>query len=153
MNLFELLKQFKSLEPDPRYTEQSKRAILATAQSFGTSIPAPRRVTLAAFHIAETAAAVVFAGLFLLLITGSMSHVGPVQLSVLNPNGLSAEAQAIDKMQIQLENLSYEESSAPAAAVSPRSAAALATPSSPSDVTSTPSSTLSVTDALQQLSE
>jgi hypothetical protein len=106
MNLFKTLKQFKTIQPDHSFTEQSKRAILASPQN----IPAmnPFRGML---QLLETGAAVVLAGFFILLITGALSNQNsnsPVQYSVIDPAGLHAEAQAID-IQIKLANVSYPE--------------------------------------------
>ncbi len=159
MNLFELLKQFKAIQPDAHYAEHSRRAVLASAQN---PVAAPRKVFTIALHVFETAAAVVFAGFFILLITGSVS-VAPVKFSVADQGVLNAEAQAVD-MQIRLANLNYlnyPESSVPSVktsrlnggasvgSASHLGAAATSTPNS----TSTPSSTLSVVDALEQLSQ
>lgn len=104
MNFLETLKKFKTIKPDPSFSEKSKRAILASQQN----IPGmnPFRGIL---QFIETGAAVVLAGFFILLISGTFSnssYLAPVQYSVIDPAGLHAEAQAID-MQIQLANVSY----------------------------------------------
>ena len=122
--------------------------------------------------IFETGVAVSLAVFLILVIAGQFpatSYIAPVQLSVIDPATLHAEAQAID-MQIQLANLSYQESTttvnesttatAPDAAVKPKFAATMLVGSStatstPSTVlaSSTQTSTMSVDEALQQLSQ
>lgn len=119
----------------------------------------------------ETGVALVLAGFFLLLATGSFSgnkYLAPVRYSVIDPSGLQAEAQAID-IQIRLANLDYSEvtSTAPQSTtpeagvvahllslpVKDASSTASSTASG-SVASSTASSTsLSVNDALQALSQ
>lgn len=124
MNLFETLREFKKVEPDSSFTEKSKRAILATQQNIPST--SPFRGVL---RFIETGAAVVLAGFFIILITGAFSNSGsivPVQYSVINPAALNAEAQAID-VQIQLAHVSYAEGApkvAPAVGSTPFAAAA-----------------------------
>lgn len=114
MNLFELLKQFKNVEPDPTFTATSKRAILATEPA--APVWSTRKMF---FRIIETGVAVALTGFFVLLITGSLSgsRIAPAEYAAVDPTSLHAEAQAID-MQIQLAQLKYSESSA-GGAISP----------------------------------
>jgi hypothetical protein len=118
MNLFETLKQFKSIQPDPAYKETSKRAILATLPKESRS--AWR--TIAA--IFETGIAVALTVFFVLVITGKIpgasiiAPVSPAQFSVINPESLRAEARAVD-IQIQLTNISYPEASTTLASTQP----------------------------------
>jgi hypothetical protein len=117
MNLFELLKQFKNIKPDAAFSETSKRAIFAmnpreeTARAAGSIWGSPRRTFL---RLIETGVAVALTGFFILLITGALSgsRFAPVQYSAIDPQGLRAEADAID-IQIQLANLNYTAPSAP----------------------------------------
>lgn len=104
MSLFETLRKFKTIKPDPEYTEKSKRVILSSRQN----IPAmnPFRSIL---QFIETGAAVALAGFFILLISGALSnstYIAPVQYSVIDGATLHAEADAID-MQIKLADVSY----------------------------------------------
>jgi len=106
MNLFETLQKFKSVKPDPAYTEKSKRAILATRQ-FVPALNLFRSI----LQFIETGAAVALAGFFVLLISGALSnstYIAPVQYSVIDATGLHAEAQAID-MQIKLADVNYQD--------------------------------------------
>ena len=168
MNLFEILKQFKTIEPDGSYAEKSKRAILAMPQKVTAG------VRLGVLRFIETGVAVVLAGFFILLITGGLTGnqpFAPVQYSVVDPQGLKAEAQAVD-MQIELANVTYTEStsslavgngaaSTPAGVSSTKGLAPAfvkATSSAPSASSSTATSTassttLSVDQALQKLSQ
>ena len=105
MNLFETLKQFKNISSDPAYREKSKRAILATLPREPWSMW--RLVT----RITETGIAVALAVFFILIIAGrfpSIPYVAPVQFSVIDPQTLRAEAQAVD-IQIQLANVAYQQ--------------------------------------------
>lgn len=165
MNLLEILRQFKTIKPDSSFSEKSKRAILASPQNI------PARPFAPVFRFLETGVAVVLAGFFILLITGAFSnstYIAPVQYSVIDVAGLHAEAQAID-MQIELANVNYPESSvapqstafAAAATSSDLSTSMMAATSSASAVaamqsstaSSTSSSTVSVDQALEQLSK
>ena len=93
MNLLDILKQFKNIEPDPAFKEQSKRAILATATA--TSAARGWSAQRSIWKIIETAAAVALTGFFVLLITGSLSGPGfsPTQYSAIDPQSLHAEAR------------------------------------------------------------
>lgn len=165
MNLPETLKQFKNISPDPAYQEKSKRAILATIPH--EPISAWRIIT----RIFETGIAVGLAVFFILVITGQFSntpYVSPVQFSVINPETLRAEAQAVD-IQIQLAQVAYEETTTtPTAALPGTSAAALlkalstiasssasTTATTGGTSTSTPTSTpaISIDQALKALSQ
>jgi hypothetical protein len=163
MNLLETLKQFKRIEPDRGYTERSKRTIIAMHRP----APRPTSVFVMALRVFETGAAVVLAGFFILLITGNLSNspLAPVQYSVIDPNSLRAEAQAID-MQIELANVTYPQSPSTAESTAPVGTPATsqnlanaitAATSSPAaatgTATSTASSTLSIDQALQELAK
>lgn len=136
MNLFELLKQLKAIQPDPTFSDNSKRVIFAT-------MPAESRRSIWSAHrtllrIIETGVAVALTGFFILLLTGALSgsRLAPVEYSAIDPQNLRAEAQAID-IQIQLANLNYgaslAESTVQIAGVKPsaRSAAIAIAPPAP----------------------
>ena len=166
MNLSEILKQFKMIESDPAYREKSRRAILAMPQ-------AQTGIRFGVLRFLETGVALVLGGFFILLITGGIvgEQLSPVQYSVVDPQGLRAEAQAVD-LQIQLANIKYDEvatgmSVATSAAEStpailgpsritapkqPAPSAATSTPAG-TEATSTSSSTLSIDQALEELSK
>jgi hypothetical protein len=177
MKISDILKQFKNIRPDAEYAEKSKRAVLATPQeSFarekGWKFILRGQGVMVLLHSLETGAALVLAGFFILLATGSFSgnkYLAPVQYSVIDPNGLHAEAQAID-IQIQLANLDYsvvastsESTSAMTAGNIKASARALTikgtgTASNPTstavgDASTTAPVALSVDQALQALSQ
>ncbi|HUC02157.1 MAG TPA: hypothetical protein VMA75_04645 [Candidatus Paceibacterota bacterium] len=169
MKLSDILKQFKNIEPDPRFTERSKREILLS--------PQPERRTMRGImiflHTLETGVAVALAGFFILILTNSFSptsSLAPIQYSVIDPQGLHAEAQAID-MQIQLANVAYSQvtstavtgstatGTAPTALAKAFGKAAAGTATSTGSAVTTGESTstasttaLSVDQALQQLS-
>lgn len=171
MKLFDILKQFKNIEPDAGFSERSKREILLSPQTERRTM----RGVFAFLHVLETGAAVVLAGFFILILTNSFSptnSIAPIQYSVIDPQGLHAEAQAID-MQIQLADIQYPQATLTSATgvlgTSPAAltkvfAAALGTQATSSasttattakatsTATSTASTTLSIDQALQQLS-
>jgi hypothetical protein len=118
---------------------------------------------------------VALAGFFILILTGSFSptrSISPIQYAVIDPQGLHAEAQAID-MQIQLADVEYPETSTTAmtgsavtstaaltkvfaAALGVQPTSSVSTPAantgqSTSTASTTPT-TLTVDQALQQLS-
>jgi len=113
MNLLEILKQFKNITPDPANKEKSKRGILAMTPREPMSA---WRIIAGIFETGIAAALAVF---FILVITGQFSnapYVSPVKFSVINPETLNAEAQAVD-IQIQLAQVAYEESTTTPAVV------------------------------------
>lgn len=134
MNLFELLKQLKAIQPDPTFSDNSKRVIFAT-------MPAESRRSIWSAHrtllrIIETGVAVALTGFFILLLTGALSgsRLAPVEYSAIDPQNLRAEAQAID-IQIQLTNLNYgaslAESTVQIAGVKPSGRSAAIAPPAP----------------------
>jgi hypothetical protein len=128
----------------------------------------------------QAAGSLALAGLLMFAIAGGFSsarYLSPVSFQGIDPAALHAEAQAID-MQINVANLSYAESSntggSTAMVVTPShttsssssKVAAVATPMSVSQTTvtssatssaltgtSTPSTTYSINEALQQLEQ
>lgn len=162
MNLFDILKQFKNIEPDPVFKENSKRAILASESMASATHRSRAQRTI--WKVIEIGAAVALIGFFVLLITGtfSTSKFAPVQYSAIDPQSLRAEAQAID-IQIQLANLNYSEPSAEStmqvAGVKPKGAkvAPSFTPSSTAEsgaiATSSASSMVSIDQALKSLTQ
>jgi hypothetical protein len=169
MKLFDTLKQFKNIEPDAEFSQHSRTEILLSPQNERRTI----RGVFAFLHVLETGAAVVLAGFFILILTGSFSptsSIAPIQYSVIDPQGLRAEAQAID-MQIQLADIEYPQATSTvamgsaaaspaaltkvfAAALGVQSTSSASTPPAAADEsTSTASTTtLSVDQALQRLS-
>jgi hypothetical protein len=115
MELFELLKEFKKIEPAAASKETSKRAILAT-------MPRERLgVWRTVAGVFETAIAVGLVAFFIFVIVGGqfpgssyVAPVSPAQFSVINPETLKAEAQAVD-IQIQLAKVAYTEATTTAA--------------------------------------
>jgi len=170
MEIQDILKQFKNIQPDPTYTEFSRRAVLASAQLEQLSL---RRILA---RVMETAGSVALVGLLIFAIMGGFSgsrYLSPVQFSGIDPAALHAEAQAID-MQINLANLTYTEStrvaestphasgspfaratttaSAPPAAAAPAAAAPENTATS-TGTGNAPSSSVSINEALQKLTQ
>lgn len=174
MKLFDILKQFKEITPDEQFVARTKRDVLASPHQEPLTV----RGIFAVFRMVETGVVVALAGLFLVILTGGFGKGGsisPVQYSVIDPADLRAEAQAIDT-QIQLADISYPQmtstaNSVPSAAeadlltqaltkvLTPKSATSTApgavATSTAADASSTAAAsttTLSVDQALQQLS-
>lgn len=164
MDLFETLKQFKNINPNAAYQEKSKRAVLAHTPKESWSA---KKMFITIF---ETGVGVALTVFFILIIIGQFpgqSSVTPVHLSVINPATLRAEAQAVD-MQIQLAQIDYNISTSSAestpqttVAIATEQPLLLATSSAATSTSSangtssdsTASSTLTVDQALQQLSQ
>jgi hypothetical protein len=163
MELFDLLKKFKNIEPDAAFKEHSKRLVLAEAPR------KPLSIWRSIATIFETGIAVGLTVFFILVITGQFPSVSlplqtkipgvsSAQLSVINPETLRAEAQAVD-IQIQLAQLTYQESTATiestpwvAAAIVTKHPLGMAASSSTdaSSASSTASSSLSMNQAMNQ---
>jgi hypothetical protein len=151
MDLFEILKQFKAIEPDPTFRENSRRAVLASAQLEPAT---PRRILA---RILGAAGSLVLAGALIFIITGGLSktRLAP-QFSSIDPIALHAEAQAIDS-QIDLLNVNYPENpistpSVAGIATTPKSSVSLSSPTQ-NATSSLPTSTISIDDALRALSQ
>lgn len=165
MNIEEILGQLKKIEPRAAYTETSRRALLAMEPV--ARQPWTARRTL--LHILESGVAVALAGFFVILLTGGLSgsQLAP-QYSAIDPQSLHAEAEAID-IQIQLANLKYSEVSSAESTVSAAAVAAskpatvkvgmpkVAVTTSPtangSATTSATSTSVSIDEALQGLTQ
>jgi hypothetical protein len=121
MKLSDILKQFKTIQPDADFSRRSRAQILLSPQTERRTM----RGVFAFLHVIETGAAVALAGFFILILTGSFSptrSIAPIQYAVIDPAGLHAEAQAID-MQIQLADIVYPQVTSTAAATPAASAA------------------------------
>ncbi|MGB7957347.1 MAG: hypothetical protein WCF77_00685 [Minisyncoccia bacterium] len=150
MDLFETLKQLKAIESDPTFRENSRRAVLASAQLEPSS---PRHILARIFGAAGS---LVLAGALIFIITGGLSktRLAP-QFSSIDPVALHAEAQAID-LQINLLNVSYTEnpeSTPTAAGISLKQKMIVSSSTMQSMASSTPTSTISIDAALQALSQ
>jgi hypothetical protein len=108
MELLELLKQFKNIEPDAGFTKRSRNLILRE-RGDQSGIFSAFKNTL------EVGASLALAGLMVFVILGGLASVRffqPFEIAALDPANIRAEADAID-IQIQLANLDYEESASP----------------------------------------
>ncbi len=107
MGLHDLLKQMKEIRPDAEYARRSRHLVLSSK----TDAPQPVSVRQFFFQIAQMGPALALAVVLLLLIAGGVStsnYFSPITLSSLDPVSLRAEADAID-IQIQLMNIGYAE--------------------------------------------
>ena len=105
MELLELLKQFKKIEPDRAYRRRSRAFVLSTARS-----DVPQRRWRVVFPVVRLAG--VFTVILLVVAGGVTLFSSPLfksfRLSTLDPANLRAEAEAID-IQIQLTDLTYRD--------------------------------------------
>lgn len=107
MELTELLKKLKKLEPDAGYARKSRHLIMSRRES------APREFLFGHFvsSIFQSGSAIVMTAMVLFLVFGSFSLwklLSPGSPVAIDLAGLQAEAQAID-IQIQLANVAYRE--------------------------------------------
>ncbi len=176
MELFEILKQCRLIKPDEAFTERSRRAVLASSQFESQTSMGIFKARRFIFRFVETGAALALAGLFIVLIMGGFSGtaIAPVRFSAIDPKVLRAEAQAIDA-QINLASLNYSEPAAvaestqkiadslhkdkndKASSIAPATST-VSVPSSTNDVSSSfsssfSSSTLSIDQALEELTK
>jgi hypothetical protein len=164
MKISDLFAQFRRIEPDPHYTEHSKREVLA---SLPHEVPMRAKGIMMFLRTLESGVALVLAGFFIVLAMGGFSgtKLEPVQYAVIDPSGLQAEAQAID-IQIKLANLDYSEvtstvtSTAAHAAVmmhvmtiAHTASSSASSSAAGANGSSTASTTLTVDQALQALSQ
>ncbi len=106
MNLFDRLKQLKLIQPDPAFSERSKRDVLSTP----ATLPFQRlTVRQYLFRFLEASVAGALVALFIFVMTGGVANspLVPAPFAAVNPSALHAEAQAID-IQIKLAGLAYE---------------------------------------------
>jgi hypothetical protein len=153
MDIEKVLRQLKAIQPDKDYAASSRRAILSTERVARVPFGAVRFI----FSNLQSAGAIALTGVLIILMVGAFSvfrFLNPFRISSLDPAGLRAEAQAVD-MQIQVANLTYQESTAPFAAAQKVPAILKKTTAGNQAATSTSSSTLpiSVDDALDMLSQ
>lgn len=110
MDLLEILKKFKNIEPDRIRAEESKFLILNSPAGQKANWFSPWRMIL---NTLEVGSATALAGFVLIIIFGGFGtfrSVSPIKLSGLDKASLRAEAEAID-IQIQLADLNYPETS------------------------------------------
>lgn len=153
MNLLETLRQLKTIQPDQTFSENSRRAILAFTPKESLS---SRRILI---RFLAATGSFVLAGALIFIIAGGLSTTSLApQFSSIDPAALRAEAQAIDT-QINLLNVSYPENPAstePAPATNISQPIIIGSASSSvagSAASSTPTSTMSVDEILQGLSQ
>ena len=154
MNLLETLQELKKIQPDPAFSENSRRMVLMSTPKEPLS---PRRIFARSLAVAGSLA---MAGALVFIIAGGLSatDLAP-QFSSIDPIALRAEAQAIDT-QINLLNVNYTEITASTEPVMlgikkinrpiMRSTSSLAEIGTAS---STATSTISVDELLQGLSQ
>jgi hypothetical protein len=153
MNLLETLQQLKTIKPDPAFSDNSRRAVLASVPTE----PFSSRYLFARFLAAT--GSLVLAGALIFIIAGGLSttNLAP-QFSSIDPTALHAEAQAID-MQIDLLNVNYNESTVSAEPISATTKANRSIISNGASLptvamaSSTTTSTISVNEVLQGLSQ
>jgi hypothetical protein len=153
MNLFETLRQLKTIQPDQTFSEISRRAVLASTPTEPLS---SRRIFV---RFLAATGSFILAGALIFIIAGGLSTTDfAPQFSSIDPTALHAEAQAIDT-QIELLNVNYTESSASAEPVliikmnKPIVIGGASSSTTATATSSTPTSTISVDEILQGLSQ
>ncbi|MEK7212663.1 MAG: hypothetical protein AAB686_03220 [Patescibacteria group bacterium] len=107
MNLIQLIRKLKSIEPDPAYTRRSRSLIVET--------PMTVRPIMNLWQVVvrglQFGSAIALTGVLLILVLGGFSvwkALSPFQLTSLDPASLKAEAEAVDA-QIQITEIVYPE--------------------------------------------
>lgn len=106
MDILEILKMLRAIEPDHEYLKNSRRFIVGTPKQRMSPSLTLWQILAQSFQVGGT---IVLAGLLLIMMFGGFSmgkFLTPFRISSLNPEGLRAEADAID-IQIQLTDLDY----------------------------------------------
>ncbi|MEK7608844.1 MAG: hypothetical protein AAB495_04670 [Patescibacteria group bacterium] len=156
MEIQEILKQFKTIEPRRAYTEHSRSEILLVR------VDNARKKQSGMFRvfgeIFQSVSAIVLTSVAIILVFGGFSVWRLIRpgLLALDPAGLRAEAQAID-IQIQLAGVEYRESTIAEVENSSGGSGVLSIvpASSDTDEKDVPSSTkpISIDEALEALLE
>lgn len=155
MNSLESLKKLKTIEPDSKFSRESKALILSSPSKYSY-----RPLTLIIRGM-ESSLAIALGGVLLLILLGGVSllkFLTPSQTASLNFNNIQAEAQEINA-QIKLANLNYYLSSLDASSSEKKkqlSAPVVASSSVAGDlnaVASSASSSLNMESALEELSK
>lgn len=151
MDLFQILKQFKNIEPDRGFTKRSRSLIL---REHG----APPGFFSIFKNTLEVGASLALAGLMVFVILGGLASVRflePLEITALDPASIRAEAEAID-IQIKLVGLGYEEGASPSpereSTISSALGASPKEQAEPASEDSGPSS-VSIDEALELLSQ
>ncbi len=103
MDSFESLKQLKKIEPDSKFSQESKLLILSSPSR---SFYGPLTVILRGM---ESSLAIALGSILLIILLGGISifkFLSPNQTASLNFNNIKAEAQEVNA-QIKLANLNY----------------------------------------------
>lgn len=150
MDLLKTLKQFKTIEPDRGFTERSRGLILGVRT--GSKISLWDIV----IRNVESGASLALAGLLIFTILGGLSAwnqaFSPAPFEALNPTSLRAEAQAVD-IQIELANLNYEAAPTRAGGESTAIFSPTIKQSAQDGATVSEKQSLSLSEALELLSE
>lgn len=109
MEILDLLKNLKKIEPDKEYQKRSLEIILSDSHLPVAAVLEQSRMAVL-WETLKLGSAIVLASLLLLLISGGFSGGNSSQFNVasLNSGDLQAEAQAVD-IQIRLTNIVYSE--------------------------------------------
>ncbi len=153
MNLLTTLKKLQHTQPDPGYQAKSRHIILQTTP------PLPRLQILGRWILGnvESAATLALAGLCLFLVFAGFSlwkSFSPLGIAQLDLASLRAEAQAID-IQIKLAGLQYEGSTIPIAPTTglPTPTTAVSSRETAQDMRPVPTLTAPIAASLASLSE
>ena len=164
MEIQEILKKFKQINPDVDYTKRSRSFIVQTPFVIAPPITSPWRAFMQSLQFGS---AIALVGASVILIVGGFSSwrsLSPFRIASLDIAALQAEAEAVN-MQVELTDINYRENNKSLSAdSSPDSTPAMATKKTVSAKVSeaaeqmglspaTSSESISIEEALQKLSE
>lgn len=164
MEIQEILKKFKQINPDADYTKRSRSFIVQTPFVVAPPITSPWRAFMQSLQFGS---AIALVGATVILIVGGFSSwrsLSPFRIASLDIAALQAEAEAVN-MQVELTDINYRENNKSLSASSnPVSTSLMATRKTVSAKISeaaeqmglspaTSSESISIEEALQKLSE
>ncbi|HEY4525904.1 MAG TPA: hypothetical protein VJL32_02295 [Candidatus Paceibacterota bacterium] len=163
MEILDILKKFKQMNPDADYTKRSRSFIVETPFVVASPLTSPWRAFMQSLQFGS---AIALVGATVILIVGGFSSwkfLSPFRMANLDIATLRAEAEAVS-MQVELTDINYRENNKPPASASVSTPATATTKKVVSPQISaaaeelgltpaTSSESLSIEEALDKLSE
>ncbi len=142
MEIQEILKKFKQINPDADYTKRSRSFIVQTPFVVAPPITSPWRAFMQSLQFGS---AIALVGATVILIVGGFSSwraLSPFRIASLDIAALQAEAEAVN-MQVELTDINYRENNKPLIANS--------TPASSSAIVAKKTVSSKVSEAAEQM--
>src|SRR3989344_3677940 len=161
MEILDILKKFKQMNPDADYTKRSRSFIVETPFVVASPLTSPWRVFMQSLQFGS---AIALVGATVILIVGGFSSwkfLSPFRMANLDIATLRAEAEAVS-IQVELTDINYRENNKPPASASASTTATTKKVVSPQIsaaaeelglTPATSSESLSIEEALDKLSE